>query len=177
MEFSILYAIQNLRTDFLDSAILKLTDLVGSYGELWLIAAAVMLTNRKTRRCAYTMLISYLLVFGVGQLALKDLVARVRPCDIDTTVKLLVERPTGGSFPSAHTALAFASAASVFLHHKKAGIAVLVPAVLIAFSRLYLFVHFPTDVLGGIVLGVLAALIAKKLVELIEKKIPDKYKE
>ena len=177
MEFSILYAIQNLHTDFLDTVILKLTDLVGSYGEIWLIAAAVMLTNRKTRRCAYTMVLSYLLVFGLGQFVLKDLVARVRPCQIDRTIALLVERPTSYSFPSTHAAWAFAAATSVFLHHKKAGIAVLALAALIAFSRLYLFVHFPTDVLGGIVLGVAAALIAKVLVDLIEKKIPDKYKE
>lgn len=177
MDFSILYAIQSLRTDFLDSAILKLTDFVGSYGEIWLIAAAVMLTNRKTRRCAYTMVLSYLIVFGLGQFVLKDLVARVRPCQIDTAVTLLVERPTSYSFPSTHTAWAFAAATSVFLHHKKVGIAVFVLAALIAFSRLYLFVHFPSDVLGGIVLGVLAALIAKKIVTIVEAKIPDKYKE
>ena len=177
MEFSILYAIQNLRTDFLDSVILKLTDIVGSYGEIWLIAAAVMLTNRKTRRCAYTMLISYLLVFGIGQLWLKNVIVRGRPCNIDRAVKLLVERPTSWGFPSTHTGWAFAAATSVFLHHKKAGVAVLVLAALIAFSRLYLFVHFPSDVLGGIVLGVLAALLAKKLVTIIEAKIPDKYKE
>ena len=177
MEFSILYAIQNLHTDFLDTVILKLTDLIGSYGEIWLIAAAVMLTNRKTRRCAYTMLISYLLVFGIGQLWLKNVIVRGRPCNIDRTIELLVERPTSWGFPSTHTAWAFAAATSVFLHHKKAGFAVLVLAALIAFSRLYLFVHFPTDVLGGIVLGVLAALVAKALVDFIEKKIPDKYKE
>ena len=177
MEFSILYAIQNLHTPFLDQLILKLTDIVGSYGEIWLIAAAVMLTNRKTRRCAYTMLISYLLVFGIGQFVLKDLVARVRPCQIDTAVALLVERPTSYSFPSTHAAWAFAAATSVFLYHKKAGIAVLVLAALIALSRLYLFVHFPSDVLGGIVLGVLAALVAKVIVNAVEKKIPDKYKE
>ena len=177
MEFSILYAIQNLRTDFLDTVILKLTDLVGSYGEIWLIAAAVMLTNRKTRRCAYTMLISYLLVFGIGQLWLKNVIVRGRPCNIDRAVKLLVERPTSWGFPSTHTGWAFAAATSVFLHHKKAGIAVLALAALIAFSRLYLFVHFPSDVLGGVVLGVLMALLAKKLVTIIEAKIPDKYKE
>ena len=177
MDFSILYAIQNLRTDFLDTAIVKLTDLIGSYGEIWLIAAAVMLTNRKTRRCAYTMLISYLLVFGIGQLWLKNVIVRGRPCNIDRAVKLLVERPTSWGFPSTHTGWAFAAATSVFLYHKKAGIAVLVLAALIAFSRLYLFVHFPSDVLGGIVLGVLAALLAKKLVTIIEAKIPDKYKE
>ena len=177
MEFSILYAIQNLRTDFLDTVILKLTDLIGSYGEIWLIAAAVMLTNRKTRRCAYTMLISYLLVFGIGQLWLKNVIVRGRPCNIDRAVKLLVERPTSWGFPSTHTGWAFAAATSVFLHHKKAGIAVLALAALIAFSRLYLFVHFPSDVLGGVVLGVLMALLAKKLVTIIEAKIPDKYKE
>ena len=177
MEFSILYAIQNLRTDFLDTAILKLTDLVGSYGEIWLIAAAVMLTNRKTRRCAYTMVLSYLLVFGLGQLWLKNVIVRGRPCNIDRAVKLLVERPTSWGFPSTHTGWAFAAATSVFLHHKKAGIAVLALAALIAFSRLYLFVHFPSDVLGGVVLGVLMALLAKKIVTIIEAKIPDKYKE
>ena len=177
MEFSILYAIQNLRTDFLDTVIVKLTELVGSYGEIWLIAAAVMLTNRKTRRCAYTMLISYLLVFGIGQLWLKNVIVRGRPCNIDRAVKLLVERPTSWGFPSTHTGWAFAAATSVFLHHKKAGIAVLALAALIAFSRLYLFVHFPSDVLGGIVLGVLAALVARKLVTIVEAKIPDKYKE
>ena len=177
MDFSILYAIQNLHTDFLDTAIVKLTNIVGSYGELWLIAAAVMLTNRKTRRCAYTMLLSYLLVFAVGQLGLKNLIDRARPCNIDTAVALLVERPTSGGFPSTHAAWAFAAATSVLLYHKKAGIAVLVIAALIALSRLYLFVHFPSDVLGGIVLGVLAALVAKALVDFIEKKIPDKYKE
>lgn len=177
MEFSILYAIQNLRTGFLDTAIVKLSDLIGSYGEIWLIAAAVMLTNPKSRRCAYTMLVSYLLVFGVGQFGLKNLIDRIRPCNIDLAVAMLVERPTSGSFPSTHAAWAFAAATSVFLHHKKAGIAVLVLAALIAFSRLYLFVHFPSDVLGGVVLGVLSALVAKALVDFIEKKIPDKYKE
>ena len=177
MDFSILYAIQNLRTGFLDTAIVKLSDLIGSYGEIWLIAAAVMLTNRKTRRCAYTMLISYLLVFGIGQLWLKNVIVRGRPCNIDRTIELLVERPTSWGFPSTHTAWAFAAATSVFLHHKKAGFAVLALAALIAFGRLYLFVHFPSDVLGGIVLGVLAALVAKVLVDFIEKKIPDKYKE
>ena len=177
MEFSILYAIQNLHTGFLDQFVLKLTDFVGSYGEIWLIAAAVMLTNRKTRRCAYTMLISYLLVFGIGQLWLKNVIVRGRPCNIDRTIELLVERPTSWGFPSTHTAWAFAAATSVFLHHKKAGFAVLALAALIALSRLYLFVHFPSDVLGGIVLGVLAALVAKVLVDFIEAKIPDKYKE
>ena len=177
MDFSILYAIQNLHTDFLDTAIVKLTNIVGSYGELWLIAAAVMLTNRKTRRCAYTMLLSYLLVFAVGQLGLKNLIDRARPCNIDTAVALLVERPTSGGFPSTHAAWAFAAATSVLLYHKKAGIAVLVIAALIALSRLYLFVHFPSDVLGGIVLGALMALLAKKLVTVLEAKIPDKYKE
>ena len=65
---------------------------------------------------------------------------------------------------SAYTALsAFAASFTIFLNHKKEGLAAMVAASLIAFSRMYLFVHFPSDILGGIVLGILTAFAAKWL--------------
>lgn len=171
MDFSILYAIQKLHTPFLDRLILALTKLAGNYGQIWVILAVVLCTFRKTRKSGFAMLLSYGLVYVIGQYGLKDLIARARPCHIDETVALLVKRPSSYSCPSTHSAWAFAAAASVFAYHKKAGIAVIAIAALIAFSRLYLFVHFPTDVLFGAVLGALCGVIAALLVSLVWRKI------
>lgn len=171
MEFSILYAIQNLRCDWLDSFILTVTNIMGSYGQCWLVVAALLLCFRRTRKAGLAVLLSYVLVFLVGQYGLKDLIARPRPCHIDETVALLISRPGSYSCPSTHSAWAFGAATAIFMHHKKLGIAALAAAVLIGFSRMYLFVHFPTDVLFGAVLGAACAFAAVKLTELMKKKI------
>ena len=174
LEFAILYAIQNIHTDFMDKFILTVTNITGSYGQLWIILAVLLLCFKKTRKAGFTILISYALVFAAGQYVLKDLIARPRPCHIDETVALLVPRPSGYSCPSTHSAWAFASAASVFLWHKKPGIAIGVIALIVAFGRLYLFVHFPTDVLFGIALGILFAYIAYSIVKAADRKIRNK---
>ena len=157
MDFSILYAIQQLRNGFLDSLVLYVTNLAGSYGELWLLLGLALCFFKKTRRCGVTVLLSYGLVLLLGQAVLKDLIARPRPCQLDTTVELLVARPSSYSCPSTHSAWAFAAAGSVFAYFRRPGLAVGLLALLIAFGRLYLFVHFPTDVLLGIVLGLACA--------------------
>lgn len=170
-EFGILYAIQNIHSAFLDKFILAVTNITGSYGQLWVVLAAVLLIFKKTRKMGFTILLSYGLVYLFGQLILKDLIARARPCQIDQTVELLVARPSSFSCPSTHSAWAFAAAASVFAWNKKYGLLVGIPALLVAFGRLYLFVHFPTDVLFGIALGILSAFIAYKIVKAIAEKI------
>lgn len=101
---------------------------------------------------------------------LKPLAGRIRPCDILTEVELLIPRPEDFSFPSGHTAASFASVTALWLAGKKRwAMAALPLAVLIAFSRMYLCVHFPTDILGGAVLGTacgwLGAWAIKKLEE------------
>ena len=120
------------------------------------------------------MLLSYGLVFVVGQYVLKDLIARARPCHIDETVQLLVSRPSSYSCPSTHTSRAFAVAFSIFLNHRKtdklAGIVTIIAAAAIGFSRMYLFVHFPTDVLFGVVLGMLAAAVSYALLNIRVKR-------
>ena len=171
LEFAILYAIQNIHTDFLDRFILTIMNITGSYGQLWVILAVLLLFFKKTRKAGFTILISYAMVFVVGQYGLKDLIARPRPCHIDETVALLVSRPSSFSCPSTHSAWAFAAAASVFSWHKKFGIVVGVIALIVAFGRLYLFVHFPTDVLFGIALGILFAFVAYSIVKAADRKI------
>ena len=85
---------------------------------------------------------------------LKPLFARPRPCDLNTSITMLVARPHGHSFPSGHTASGVAAAYALWLQNRKLGAPALVLAAFIAFTRLYLYVHFPTDVLGGAVLGI-----------------------
>ena len=158
MEFSFLYAIP--RTAVLDSFFLAVTKIAGSYGQLWVIVAAVLLVFKKTRKAGVAVLLAYAAVFLIGQYGLKNLVSRPRPCQIDLDFALLVDRPSSSSFPSTHSAWAFGAATAVFMQHKKSGIAAFIAAALIAFSRMYLFLHFPTDVLAGIVLGIALGMLA-----------------
>ncbi len=168
MEFSFLYAIP--RTIQLDRFFLVLTGIAGSYGQLWLVAAALLLVFRKTRKTGAAVIISYLAVFLIGQLVLKSLVSRPRPCQIDRAFALLVSRPSSSSFPSTHSAWAFAAATVLFMMHGKMGALAYIAAALIAFSRLYLFVHFPTDVLFGMVMGIVLGILAVKLTRYIWDK-------
>lgn len=170
MDFSILYAIQGIRTDAFDRFIQALTKVAGSYGQIWLIAAAILTLFPKTRRGGICAFISYALVYVVGQMILKDLIARPRPCHIDETVALLISRPSSYSCPSTHTAWAFGAAVAILIHNRIVGAFAIAGAVLIAFSRLYLFVHFPTDVLLGAVLGALMAAAAELIVRFAVKK-------
>lgn len=154
MEFTILNWIQNLHCEFLDTVMVKIfNDIVGTKGEIWLMIGILLLVIPKTRKTGLCVLSAYIIAYYVGDGILKDLIARSRPCMIDETVELLVKRPTSYSCPSVHSMLAFASATSIFWYHKKTGIAALVFASLIGFSRMYFFVHFPTDVLFGAALG------------------------
>lgn len=171
MDFSILYFIQSIRTDFLDNIMLVLTKIAGSYGQLWICVAVLLLFFRKTRKAGIAVILSYGFVFLFGQMILKDLIARPRPCHLDETVSLLVERPSSFSCPSTHSAWAFGAAAAIACFSKKICIPAFIAAALIGFSRLYLFVHFPTDVLLGIVLGVICGLLGAWIVNMASKKI------
>ena len=97
---------------------------------------------------------------------MKNLVGRIRPFDVNTSIQLLVARPHDYSFPSGHTAASFTAAMALYLAgENKMWKPALVLAVLIAFSRLYLYVHYPTDILGGIITGCIAAYIGYRLEE------------
>lgn len=162
MDFSILYALQHLHNAVLDPLMVGISSL-GNAGWIWIALTAVFLILPKYRKCGIRMAIALILDLILCNLVLKPLVARPRPCWIDEQIKLLVAAPKDYSFPSGHSAASFAAAVTVFVMHKKEGIAALVLACLIAFSRLYLFVHFPTDVLAGIVIGFICAFLAGKM--------------
>ena len=169
MELSFLYSIP--RNGLLDSFFMGVTKIAGSYGQLWVAIALLLLIFKRTRRAGISLLIAYVGVFLLGQYVLKTLISRPRPCQIDTAFPLLVSRPSSSSFPSTHSAWAFGGATAIFLRHKKAGIAAYVVAVLIGFSRLYLFLHFPTDVLFGAGMGVALGFAADKLTAYAARKL------
>lgn len=172
MEFNILYWIQGLRSEFLDMAMSTVFDkIVGSIGQIWIVVGVILLIFKKTRRTGICVLAAYGLSFLLGDTVLKHLVARPRPCALDETVALIVKRPTSFSFPSVHTAFAF-SAATVIAHsHKKAAVWVFLAAALIGFSRMYFFVHFPSDVLAGLVLGVLIGIAVNAVADALVRRI------
>lgn len=168
-EFDVLYALQGMHTPVLDWIMALLSDL-GNAGLIWIVLSVILALIPKYRAWGIRMLAAIVLTFIVGNLILKNLVARDRPCWIDPSVALLVKSPSDYSFPSGHTMNGFTTAWALFRCNKKAGAAALCLAAAIAFSRLYNFVHFPTDVLCGMVLGIAGAEVSGRIVDDIREK-------
>ena len=161
----------NLQSGFLDF-IMPIITIFGDGGIFWIAWAVLMLCFPKTRKIGLGMGIALLMGVVVCNLTLKPLVARPRPYDMQAElgvmVNLLVERQHDFSFPSGHTIASFEAAVVLLLGNKKMGIPAMILAVLIAFSRMYLYVHYPTDVIVSVILGTLFAIIGYALA----KKIP-----
>lgn len=168
-EFDFLYAIQQIHQPVLNQIMVFLSAL-GNAGIFWIVLSLVLCIPKKTRTAGIQMLVSMAIAFLIANLILKPLIARDRPCWIDPTVPLLIKSPTDYSFPSGHSVNGFATAAALFCNNRKLGIAALVLAALIAFSRLYNFVHFPTDVAAGILIGTVTAIIVHITAEKIKKR-------
>ena len=150
-EFQILDGIQKIACSGLDHFFAWLSPLF-DWGIPWFLLAAILLFRRKTRKeglCVLLSMIAELVIVSVG---IKPLVGRLRPCDL-REVALLVPCPGSASFPSGHTAQAFAVSSVLYYSHSKCFVPALILAVVLAFSRLYLYVHFPTDVLAGAMVG------------------------
>ena len=164
IEFSMLDAIQTLRFDFLDGLMVAITTL-GNGGAVWIVIGLIMLLFKKYRRAGAALLLGLLFGLVCGNLVIKNLVARVRPCAINTAIELLIPFPSEYSFPSGHTLSSFIGATCIFLRDKRLGVPAYLLASLIAFSRLYLYVHFPSDIIGGALLGLALAYLAFKIMK------------
>lgn len=170
IEIKILDWIQGMRTPLGDVLMPFITKL-GDAGAIWILLAFFLLFLPKTRRSGAVLLAALCVDVVLCNGILKNLFGRVRPCDVNAAVGLLIERPQDFSFPSGHTAASFASVAALyFCGEKRLWKLALLLAVLIAFSRLYLYVHYPTDILGGILVGVFSAYIGLKIMERLEKR-------
>lgn len=164
IELSILDWIQTLHTPFLDKIMVFITRL-GDAGIIWILLSIVLLLIPKTRKSGAVMVAALVVDVLLCNIVLKNLVARTRPYDVNTCVHLLVAKLHDYSFPSGHTAASFASVTALYLAgEKKLWKFALVLACLIAISRLYLYVHYPTDVLGGILFGVISGYLGYRKV-------------
>lgn len=162
-EFEILDFLQTMHTPLITN-IMKVASKLGDAGLIWILLAAVLLMIPKTRKVGILVSTALALDVLTCNVILKPFIARTRPYDINTAVELLIQAPRDYSFPSGHTAASFAAAAALwFANKKKLAVPALVLAVLIAFSRMYFYVHYPTDVLGGAILGMVCGWLVCKL--------------
>lgn len=158
-DWTILHWIQNtLVCPAMDFLMPKIT-LLGNGGAVWILAAVGLLATKKYRKYGAFLLAGLAIGVLIGNLTLKPLIARPRPCWLDESVQLLIANPTDYSFPSGHTLSSVIGATVLTKANRKFGFAAIPLAALIAFSRLYLYVHFPTDILAAAVLGVGIGLV------------------
>ena len=159
----------NLWCPFLD-AVMPVITLLGDAGIFWIAIAVVLLFSPKTRKIGLGMGAALVIGLLLCNVTLKPLIGRIRPYDYQlehfgVTIKLLIEAQHDFSFPSGHTIASFEAATVLLIHSKKAGIPAMILACLIAFSRLYLYVHYPTDVIASIILGIGIGILGNWLVQ------------
>ena len=161
---------QHLQCDFLDAIMVPITYL-GEAGIFWIAFAIVLMLLPKQRRNGLAMGIALLIGLVICNLIMKPLFARIRPYDYQMLhfgkeIALLIPAQHDFSFPSGHTISSFEAATALLLGSKRLGIPALVIACCVAFSRLYLYIHYPTDVLCSIILGIgigfIGHIIAKR---------------
>lgn len=157
-EFVVLDWFQSIHNPVLTS-ILKFVTMLGEAGWFWILLGVLLLCSRKYRACGVAVLLALLLDLVLANMILKPLVARPRPCWVRDTVEMLVRVPKDYSFPSGHTMASFAAAGALYFTKRTWGCWAMVLAFFMGISRLYFYVHFPTDVLAGLVLGLLCGFL------------------
>lgn len=164
MEANILLGIQNNRHDFL-TPVLQTISHIGDYGLIWLILAGFFLLSGGYRLLGVKILAALTLVLLLNNMLLKNLVDRPRPYETISDLIMLGAVPSGASFPSGHTAGAFAACWLLYKYlPKKYGVSLVILGILMGFSRMYVGVHYLSDVLGGAICGCLCGWLADGLV-------------
>ena len=148
---------------------------LGNAGIFWIVLAVILLLIPKYRRTGLAMSAALLMGLVVCNLVMKPSFARIRPYDYQLEhfgreIALLIPAEHDFSFPSGHTIASFEAATALTVYHKKWGIAAMILASLIAFSRLYLYVHYPTDVICAVVLGIGLGILGCVLINKLSQR-------
>lgn len=147
------------RLDILTPFIKWVTSL-GDRGFIWILLIIIFLITKKYRKTGIKMLCSLVLSTLIVNILLKNIVMRIRPYEVITELQLLIGKQVDFSFPSGHASSSFASAGILFYYNRYPwGIIAIIIATLIAFSRLYVGVHYPSDVIAGIIIGLFSCSI------------------
>lgn len=178
LDGNILLAIQEyIRHDWMDSFWKFITSL-GDSGWFWLTVSLLLLIPRKTRKAGITAIAAIAIGALITNVTLKNLVARTRPYEVVEGLTLLIGKQHDYSFPSGHTCASFAAALVYYrMLPRFWGTASVILAALIAFSRLYVGVHYPSDVIAGLFIGAFAAWAAARIIAYVEKKGAERRKE
>ncbi|WP_315108361.1 phosphatase PAP2 family protein [Clostridium intestinale] len=159
-----------LSNTFLDRILPIITNL-GQGGAIWIVISLALIISRKYRKAGLLTLAVLLINYLIGDVALKNIIERERPFISIEGIKLIVKPPSSFSFPSGHTSSAFAAATILSLHIKKYSFLFITLACIIGFSRIYLYVHYLSDVIAGMCLGIVVAMICNIIWEnFLEKK-------
>lgn len=156
----------NMHNAALDKLLVFLTS-IGNQGLVWIFFSLGLIITKKYRKIGLITLVALLFTTICGDLILKNIFQRIRPSADIAQIDMLVEKPTSYSFPSGHSGAAFAAAGVLAYYFKRYAAGIYIFAALIAFSRLYVNVHYPTDVLVGTLLGFMWSRVA---IYLFDKK-------
>lgn len=157
------------RNAFMD-AVMPVITVLGDNGYVWLGLSFALMAFKRTRKTGFLIFGAIFIGAVICNATLKPLVERLRPCVVRPDLAILAACETGFSFPSGHTTASFAAAGVLVLTHARFAWAGVILASLIAFSRIYMGFHFPTDVLGGMIAGTLAAFVAVEVERHIMRK-------
>ncbi|MEJ8553781.1 phosphatase PAP2 family protein [Tepidibacter sp. Z1-5] len=169
IDLEILSYIQEVISNTVLNKLMIFMTILGDKGIMWIVISLFLVINKKTRRVGIMAMTALILTGILGEGLIKPLVKRARPFVDHPTFNLIIKAPSTYSFPSGHTASSFAVAGILAKELKQYGIVFLVLATLITFSRLYLFVHYPSDVVVGIMMGLTCAWITNKVFNRKEK--------
>lgn len=150
----------------------RFISMLGDHGLFWIFLTLLLFFFKKTRRAALASALSMLLTLLVVNILLKPLAARIRPYEVIEGLRYIVAKESEFSFPSGHSANSLACAWVLFrMCDKRIGVPALILALLIALSRLYVGVHYPTDVLAGVAIGMLLAEFAMRIAPRLAKRL------
>lgn len=171
LDGDILLFIQDMIRNPILDPFMKVITTLGNAGILWILLTILLLIPKQTRRVGIISACALIASLLVNNILVKNLVARVRPYNAIETLIPIVTKPAEYSFPSGHAASSFASASVCYRNlPKKYGILAIVIAALISLSRLYVGVHYPTDVLAGVISGIVCGYLGEWVVVFTEKK-------